>query len=211
MAEFICARCGRSVDKDFEDWADRGDGTLFCMPCWDKHKDRKDGFRCPECGATMLRGPFTLDVMNAAPNHHVLCVKHIVTTMADASETDAWLFRAVTMPAPPAPGSYVTDGKWECHAREVAWFCNLGQYAAFDEPDTELRDAHMNQKHHHRSVEEIVSDWIEAGWTYLGRGATLIEAMLRTDPDTIREATGAEPIKLGARKDDDGEENGSTG
>jgi len=185
------------------DYVIDSDNRRFCLPCWDGRRERKDGFRCPECGATMLRGPFTLDVMNAAPHHHILCVKHVVTTMADASETDAWLFRSVTMPAPPAPGSYVTDGKWECHAREVAWFTNFAQYAAFDEPDTELRDAHMNQRHQHRSVGEIVAEWVEGGWAYLGRGATLIEAMLYARPGIVRETTGAEPITLGAQEDDD--------
>jgi len=189
-----CKKCGTEIVAD-SDLSVELSGGPFCIGCF----------------AKMIRGEISIDVMNAAPHHHILCVKHVVTTMADASETDAWLFRAVTMPAPPAPGSYVTDGKWECHAREVAWFANLAQYAAFDEPDTELRDAHMNQKHQHRSVGEIVSDWIEAGWTYLGRGATLIEAMLDADLDTAREATGAEPIRFGGRKDDDGEENGSTG
>lgn len=207
MGEFVCTRCGKTVDKAVDEWADRSDGVLYCGPCWEKRKksDNRDGFKCPNCKTEMIQGPFTLDVMNAAPHHHVLCVKHVVTTMADMSETDAWLFRAVTMPAPPAPGSYVTNGKWESRACEVAWFTNLAQYVAFSEPDTELRDAHMNQKHHHRSVEEIASDWVAAGWTYLGHGATLIEAMLFTDPDTIREATGAEPIRLGAQKNNNSE------
>lgn len=131
---------------------DKGEWVdMFCQRCWKKlHSDR----------------------------HSILCVKHIVTTMADASETDAWLHRPVDMPAPPAPGSYVTDGAWECHVVELAWFTNLQRYVVFAEPDTELRDAHMNQKYHHRSVEEIVNDWVEGGWEFLGRGATFMDALL---------------------------------
>jgi len=168
-------------------------------PCWD---DPHPSFEKAEPKDRTKRKKKAMNKPCAGPvGHSILCVKHVVSTMADASETDAWLHRSVDMPSPPAPGSYVTDGAWECQAHEVAWFSNLGQYVAFDSPDTELRDAHLNQKHHHRSVEEIVSDWVEGGWEYLGRGATLMDAMLdaarlrntqerddTADPKTVRNA-----------------------
>ncbi len=96
----------------------------------------------------------------------VLIRKQIHGSFSSGSSLDVNLQREVELPIPPQPGmTIVTGDEFEAVIIEVSVAISPGDFLieAWTEPDKEIYRACL-RKSSHRPMEEIVAEWVEAGW-----------------------------------------------
>jgi hypothetical protein len=93
----------------------------------------------------------------------VYCRLEIHGEFAAASSEDIWLKKIIRMPYPPSVGLWITDGNFEMQIHELWYDTTNKSYTAYADSEKEIYEA-MVRHQEHRPIEEIVEEYIEAGW-----------------------------------------------
>lgn len=84
---------------------------------------------------------------------------------AAISSRDVYIVRKLDLPFTPFFGLQLSDGEWSAQLTEIVWDVQKQQWECYVEPDKELYNAGLHRTPNPRTLEEIVKEWEESGWT----------------------------------------------
>ena len=90
--------------------------------------------------------------------------KHIHSGVSAVSTGDEWLVREIELPFIPFVGLEITDGNdFNATIKDINWNFIDKRMDCWTAADDEIYKALLN-RWEHRSLDEIVSDYLEMGW-----------------------------------------------
>lgn len=122
------------------------------------------------------------------PLFRTVFLTQIHSCYAERDEADAWMAREEMLPFAPVPKTIFTqpDG-WVAWAVEVQWDGEM--FVVYSKRNTEIFDRQA-QHRTGRGISEIVREYEEMGWTFIGNGVNPpIENLIVKEGETDGETT----------------------